>query len=130
MAIWRFFAEKRAGAGSMAELVVIMEVLGDKWPRPLFQFILGRASAEQALAAAAAAPDPAQRLLWQSQAHCIIAEWLTLNDQSEAARPHFQASKDLGLQSAQQTGGTGQPLTVDTVIEFALARARLRPQAQ
>lgn len=130
LAIWQYFAQRRQGNDSTAELLRIMGLLQGEWPTPLFKYVLGQASADEALAATDDL-DPKLKQVRQSQAHSIIGEWLLMQGHSADARVHFQSSNDIGVVVADQAVREGRAvLPSDTVIEFALARARLKELSQ
>jgi len=127
--IWQFFALDRRGVDSTSEVKRIMGLLSGYWPTPLFKYVLGQISAEDALAAANS-QDAELQQVEQSQAHCIIGEWLLFNNDRAGARSHFQACSDVGVVVAMNPVRRRQMLfPPDTVIEFALARARLKELA-
>ena len=107
-----------------------MSLLNDNWPTPLFKYVLGQGSADDALAAAAAS-DPQLRQVRESQAQSVIGEWLLIQGDSAAAKDHFQRSSEIGVVVADQSVQNNQAgFPPDTVIEFALAQARLKELSQ
>jgi tetratricopeptide (TPR) repeat protein len=128
LAVWRFFAEKRAGQPSMEEMAIIIKALNGRWPTPLLEYVLGRQTADQAMAAATS-PDPTLQQVYQSQTQSIIGEWLSIGGDVAGAKPHFAASRANGVVVAAEVvkpGGSMFP--PDTIIDFAWATKQARDQ--
>jgi len=131
LAAWRFFIALRRGSDGGAELQRIVDSLAGRWPAPLLKVVLGQTTADDALVAAASTPYPELRQIYQSQAHAVLGEWLLLKGDKAGAAIHFEASRDIGLLTAVAEVETGRSvIPADTLVEFTLARARLRELEQ
>jgi tetratricopeptide (TPR) repeat protein len=131
LAVWQTFAMRRAGAESGVQLDQIVTALNGAWPTPVLNLLLGRASVAEVEAAAAAGPDTPLRRIQQSQAHCIIGEWLLLKNDRAGAAAHFKISEEIGVvidavNSQTRPGG----LPADSMIEYAIAHARMKELAR
>jgi cytochrome c-type biogenesis protein CcmH/NrfG len=127
LAAWRSFVEQRRGGDGHAELLRIVIALDGRWPAALLNVPLGQATIAEAMAGAAAAPSPELRRLRESQAHAVIGEWLLLSGDKTGAVEQFQAVQDIGLVMAnEEMNGARAFIPSDTVVEFTLARARLK----
>ena len=126
LTVWRFFAEQRAGGGDSAALASAADGLHGLWPAPLLKFALGQATADEVLAATAS-PHPKLQRVRESQAHCIIGEALMINGDRDAAKAHFLASAAIGsIADAEEVYAHRATATPDTIVEFIVARQRLR----
>jgi tetratricopeptide (TPR) repeat protein len=124
---WRFFAKQRQGGDGGAELRRIITALDGRWPTELLKVLLDQATVDEALAAAAATPYAELRQINESQAHAVIGEWLLLKGDKAGAAMHFKAARDIGLMMAiEEVKARRAVIPADTVVEFTLARARLR----
>jgi hypothetical protein len=83
------------------------------------------------MAAVASTTNPTLRQVRESQARCAIGEWLLLNDERAAAAEHFKISSDLGIVVAMDEVKERRAVfPPETLIEFAVARARLKGPEQ
>jgi tetratricopeptide (TPR) repeat protein len=131
LAVWRFFAEQRQGGDGAPEMHEIATLLNGRWPAPLLKLVVDQATIEDVTAAVAATKDPTLRQVRESQAHCIIGEWLVLKGKRAEAAEHFKISGDLGVVTAMDEVKERRAVVPpDTLIEFALARARLKEPVQ
>ena len=75
-------------------------------------------------------PHETLRQVRFSQAHSVIGEWLTLKGDRKSALAHFKISADLGMVVAMdEVKERREVIPPDTMIEFSLARARLKESA-
>lgn len=134
LAAWRFFAETRAGGESAATaqsgLRDVIDLLRGNWPTSLLKYLLDEATIEDVEKAVASTPHETLRQVRFSQAHSVIGEWLTLKGDRKSALAHFKISADLGMVVAMdEVKERREVIPPDTMIEFSLARARLKESA-
>lgn len=131
LAAWRFFAAKQDGGDGTPQLTEVVTALDGRWPTPLLKFLLGQATTADVMAAVASTSDPTLRQVRESQARCAIGEWLLLNGEHVAAAEHFKVPNDLGIVVAMDEVKERRSLfPPETLIEFAVARARLKGPEQ
>jgi tetratricopeptide (TPR) repeat protein len=128
---WRYLAEKRSGGGSDAELLATASTLEGRWPADLLLFVAGQRNAAQALASAKT-KDPAMQKVRESQANFVIGEMAWLAGDKASAKQHFDDCQRGGFLFAQYVGPSGAPSgnPMDNVIEFSIARTRLKELSQ
>ena len=131
LAAWRFFAEQRQGGDGGPELQQIVALLNGRWPTPLLKLVVDQATIDDVTAAVASTKDPTLRQVRESQANCIIGEWLVLKGKRAEAVAHFKISNDIGVVAAMDEVKERRAVVPpDTLIEFAMARARLKEPVQ
>jgi lipoprotein NlpI len=131
LAAWRFFAAKRSGGDGTTPLTEIVTALDGRWPTPLLKFVLGQVTISDVIAAVASTNNPTLRQVRESQARSAIGEWLLLNGERAAAAEHFKVSNDLGIVvSMDEVKERRTVFPPETLIEFAVARARLKESVQ